>query len=311
MSYYDNYIKYKTKYIKLKKNNSINETGGSKLDIVILHYPTVFNKPLVPDDMKPIVENLSELGVVHNYFFKFSYYGNKFSLEDLEFENVVENIYDNFKELDRFILIAINHACPYGLCFADKYPEKVIAIVCYPFRFYCKESYDRRIWKLKENKGFELLVKDKKYDVDNYLLNINEDRFSKLFNDPHDDEKQLIYLVMDVSLQRQYYKIPTLFKTLTYLYTRLDLDVQSVIKYNYERKEIAKMKQIISKDDALLNSMVWNFDRIKYDAELKKENENNKFLKIKYLITGWEDYDDIVDNVIVIIYKKNKLRVFE
>ena len=49
------------------------------------------------------------------------------------------------------------------------------------------------------------------------------------------------------------------------------------------------MKQIMSKDDALLNSMIWNFDRIKFDAKLREENNNNN-LSIKYIINGWENY---------------------
>ena len=77
------------------------------------------------------------------------------------------------------------------------------------------------------------------------------------------------------------------------------MNVEDIIKLNYERKEIAKMKQIITEDDALYNSMIWNFDRIKYDYELKRANESNNFLKIKYLVSGWEDYQDIVDNVII------------
>ena len=57
------------------------------------------------------------------------------------------------------------------------------------------------------------------------------------------------------------------------------------------------MKQIINKDDALYNSMMWNFDRVKYDAKLKKANKLTNKLKIKYFI--WEDHADIVNDVIL------------
>ena len=46
------------------------------------------------------------------------------------------------------------------------------------------------------------------------------------------------------------------------------------------------MKQIINKDDALYNSMIWNFDRIKFDAKLKKVNLSNNNLHIKYLVSN-------------------------
>ena len=63
------------------------------------------------------------------------------------------------------------------------------------------------------------------------------------------------------------------------------------------------MKQIMNEDDALHNSMIWNFDRIKFDAKLKKVNSSNNKLHIKYLVSGWENYEDIIDNIIII---KNK-----
>ena len=107
---------------------------------------------------------------------------------------------------------------------------------------------------------------------------------------------------MDFYLQKRSDLIPTKFKIPTYLYTRLDLDVESIIKFNYERKEIAQMKQIMSEDDALLNSMIWNYDRIKFDARMRNENADNNNLHIKYLVTGWENFQDIVENVIIIKY---------
>jgi hypothetical protein len=48
--------------------------------------------------------------------------------------------------------------------------------------------------------------------------------------------------------------------------------------------------------------MIWNFDRVKFDAKLKKENADNNKLHIKYLVSGWEDNQDIVDNIVVIKY---------
>lgn len=273
------------------------------MNIVILHYPTMFNKPTVPDDMKPIVKKISKYGTVHNYFFKFTYYGNKFNLSDLLFENVAIDIHETFKHLTKYVIIAVNHACPMGLYYSVKYPNKCQEIICYPYRFYSKESYERRIWKLKNNKGWNSFVKNKNYDIDNYLLKINNTRLQELLANPHDVEKSVLYLIMDFKLQKQYYKMPKVFKAPTVLYTRLDLDVKNVLKFNYKRKEIAKMKQIINEDDALYSSMIWNFDRVKYDAILKKANKNDDFLKIKYLVSGWEDYNDIVDEIILLACK--------
>ena len=69
-----------------------------------------------------------------------------------------------------FHIIALEHACPFGLYYASTYSSKCKGIICYPFRYYSKGSYDRRIWKLKTNNGYAKIIK--KYDVDNYMINI-------------------------------------------------------------------------------------------------------------------------------------------
>jgi hypothetical protein len=193
-----------------------------------------------------------------------------------------------------------------ALYFVNRYPKKIAGIICYPFRYYSLGSYKRRVWKLKDNKGWESLVKDNKYDVDKYLFKINDKRFQELFIknlSNNDVEKTIIHLVFDINLQKQYHKIPKKFKVPTVLYTRLDLDEKLVVKHNYDRKDIAKMKKLFSENDALQSSMIWNFERVKYDAKLKKENKNTNNLKIKYLITGWEDNNDIIDEVILFKFK--------
>ena len=242
---------------------------------------------------------------MYNYFFKF-HGNNKFELKDLLFENVTEDINNTFKHLDKYFVVAHEHACPMALHFINRYPKKIIGIICYPFRYYSLESYKRRIWKLKDNKGWESFIKNNKYDVDKYLFKINNKRFQELFlsnSSNYDVGKNIIYLVFDINLQKQYHKIPKKFKVPTVLYTRLDLDEKLVIKHNYDRKNIAKMKKLFSENDALQSSMIWNFERVKYDAKLKKRNKDTNKLKIKYLISGWEDYNDIVDEVI--LFKNN------
>lgn len=274
-----------------------------KNNIIFLHHPSIFIKPTISEEIKPIVEKLSKFGNVYNYFFKF-HGDNKFELKDLLFENVTEDIDNTFKHLDRYFVVAYEHACPMALHFVNRYPKKVTGVICYPFRYYSLESYKRRIWKFKDNKGWNSLVKDNKYDIDKYLFKINNKRLQELFKENTSNvEKAIIRLVFDINLQKQYHKIPKKFKVPTVLYTRLDLDEKGIIKHNYDRKSIAKMKKLFSENDALQSSMLWNFERIKYDSKLKKENKDTNKLKIKYLISGWEDNNDIVDEII--LFKNN------
>ena len=136
-----------------------------KNNIIFLHHPSVFSKPIISKEIKPIIMKLSKYGKVYNYFFKF-HGNNKFELNDLLFENVAEDINYTFKHLKKYFVVAYEHACPMALYFVNKYPKKIAGIICYPFRYYSLESYKRRVWKLKDNKGWESLVKDNKYDVD-------------------------------------------------------------------------------------------------------------------------------------------------
>ena len=270
-------------------------------NIIFLHHPSIFLKSTISKKIKPIIKKLSKFGNVYNYFFKF-HGNNKFELKDLLFENVAEDIYNTFKHLDRYFVVAHEHACPMALHFVNRYPKKITGIICYPFRYYSLESYKRRVWKLKDNKGWESFVKNNKYDVDKYLFKINNKRLQELFIknlSNNDVEKTIIHLVFDINLQKQYHKIPKKFKVQTILYTRLDLDEKLFIKHNYNRKDIAKMKKLFTENEALQSSMIWNFERIKYDANLKKKNKDTNKLKIKYIITGWEDNNDIVDEIIL------------
>ena len=170
-----------------------------------------------------------------NYWFNFS--KNNFELDDLLFENVASDINFKFLNLKSFLIIALEHACPFGLYYVNNYFSNCIGIICYPFRYYSKGSYDRRIWKLKENNGYVKIIKN--YNVDDFLINITNERLQILINDNSNNGKQALYYVIDFYIQKQYDKIPLKFKIPTILYTRLDLDLKSIVENNYDRTNIA------------------------------------------------------------------------
>lgn len=297
MDYHTKYMKYKTKYLELSIGNQSGASANksNELNIVIMYNPSLKSNKVIPHDFKPIFQKLKKLGNVniHNYWFKFT--EHQFDLDDLTFENAAKDIHDKFKHLHEIVIIALEHACPFALYYSYHYPQKCKRIICYPFRYYSEGSFNRRVWKLKNNKGYEKMIKS--YNVDDYMINIDNERLQELVNDGSDDGKSALWYAIDYNLQKQHDKIPSKFKVPTILYTRLDLDVQQVIEQNYNRTDIAEMKKIFSENDALQNSMVWNFERVKYDAMLKEKNKKN--LRIKYLISGWEDFLDVLDEVVL------------
>ena len=136
MDHKNKYIKYKTKYLQLK-NNMI---GGGKINFIIIGNIRGDELEFIPD-LKRILNLLN--GNVNEYKFKFK--NKRFILDDLTFESVSKDIrlFIKKKELSNCIIICLEESSPYGLFFADMYPEMCKAIICYPLRLNTKESLDR------------------------------------------------------------------------------------------------------------------------------------------------------------------------
>jgi hypothetical protein len=288
------YAKYKSKYNKIKREYN------RKINYIILG-----NIRDIKIDYIEELENGLKLLNGDVYEYKYKFVNNRFVLEDLSFENVSEDIklYIEEKELKNNIIICIEESAPYGLFFVDRYPELCESIICYPFRLNTKESLERLEHKYIEKDGWKHI--SKKYEAINYFFEINNERLNELFDRNEDEEKKIINLLINLELRKQYKKIPKKYKKKTYLFTRLDMDSISVIKENFERKAIAEMKGILSPDDAIYTSMMWNIARIQYDKELMELNKENNNLKIHYMI-GFEKNEDIgliTDAVKILTYK--------
>ena len=113
--------------------------------------------------------------------------------------------------------------------------------------FLSKESLDRLYHKYIEKNGWKYISKN--YDAIKYFFEINDERLNELFDKNGDEEKNIIDLLINLQLRKQYNKIPKIYKIPTYLFSRLDMDSISTIKLNFERKDIAEMKGILSPDE--------------------------------------------------------------
>ena len=283
MDYKNKYIKYKTKYIELKNFN--NQIGGGKNNFIIIGNIRGDNLDFIPK-LKRKLKSFN--GKVVEYKFK----NKRYYLDDLTFENVSNNrkfIIEKNK-LSNIIIICLEESSPYGLFFADIYPEHCRAIICYPLRLNTKESLDRLYHKYVEKNGWKYISSS--YNPIDYFFEIDDIRLNELFNKNGEEEKNIIDLLKNLQLRKQYNKIPKIFKVPTYLFSRLDLDSINIIKSNFERKDIADMKGILSHDDAIYTSMMWNIARVQYDKELLDLNKQNNFLRIHHII-AFETNNDI------------------
>ena len=297
MDYKDKYIKYKTKYLKFKNIN--NQIGGAKINFIIIGNIRGNDLDFIPE-LKRTLKSLN--GHVNEYKFKFK--NKRFILDDLTFESISDDIklFIDKKELSDCIIICLEESSPYGLFFADMYPEICKAIICYPLRLNTKESLDRLYHKYVEKNGWKFITEN--YDPINYFFEINDERLNELFDKNGEEEKNIIDLLINLQLRKQYNKIPKIFKIPTYLFSRLDMDSISTIKLNFDRKDIADMKGILSPDDAIYTSMMWNIARVQYDKELIELNKENNFLRIHYTIAFEinEDVRLICDAVKILTY---------
>lgn len=264
--------------------------GNNKQNILILHQVTSN-----PRNFDPIIDKIKQNYIVYEYFFEFK------KLNDLKLHVVAKDIYKKHKHILNLLIICFEHASPYGLYFSNKYPTLCVGIICYPLRLYSKESLERREWKYKNQNGWNQYISDK-YNVDDYYLNINKKRFKELLDADTEKTKEIIYLIFDRYLQLQHEKIIYKFKVPTYLFSRLDLDIDSIIALNYERKEIASMKGIVSEKDALYNSMMWNFHRVQRDKEILDKNDQNT-VTIHYIIGGIQN-DNVILDAITLLKEK-------
>jgi hypothetical protein len=293
------YIKYKSKYLNSKSIKYIqNQIGSGENNFIIIGNIRGNNLEIIPE----LKEKLKLLnGNIFEYKFKFN--NKKYELNDLTFESVsndIKSFIDN-EDINNNIIICLEESSPYGLFFVDKYPEYCKAIICYPLRLNTKESLDRLQHKYVDKNGWRYI--STLYDPILYFFEINDDRLNELFDKNGEEEKHIIDLLINLQLRKQYNKIPKKFKVLTYLFSRLDMDSVNSIKSNFERKDIADMKGIMSPDDAIYTSMMWNIARVQYDKELLDLNKTNNFLRIHHIIAfeTMEDVKFILDAVKILI----------
>jgi len=288
-NYYRKYAKYKNKYLQLK--------GGNRTNILVMPYISINSTEKERlDNAKYITDLLTASGNVFIYEFKFNNAKNKFTIDDYQFENASEDIMKFIKDnnINKPIVVTMSHAAPYGLYTVGKHPQSFTGIICYPLRLYSKTSLERRIWKFKDQGGWAKHM-PKQYDFEHYYLNPTNKEVQRLLENPDKSELEILFHIGDKLLHVRADDFPKMYTVPTILFTRLDMDIESIIKLNYERKAIAEMKGIVSEKDALYTAMMWNFDRVKYDKHLLDLNKDNNNLRIRYYVVGMEDDRNLTD----------------
>jgi hypothetical protein len=242
------------------------------------------------------ITSLRKLGKI--MFHSFNFRTTNFTLDDLLFENIATDMYEKYNHEKYLLIIAFEHCSPYALYYANKY--KCAGVICFPLRLYTEQSLQRRYWKYEKNNGWYNAI-SKKYGYNDFYKNIDNDRLQEIItNSSNQEEKIILMLILDHELMKQYDKIPTLFTVPTFLFARLDINTKGIVSRNFDRTDIANMKGILTENDALQQSCIWNFARVDYDNMLLELNKNNDNLRIQYIMMDNEyvnDYDDLLDSI--------------
>jgi hypothetical protein len=239
--------------------------------IVIINCPFT-NYHILNINKNKLKNTLEKYDEVNFYDVKFSLLNEKkldFNLEDLSFESVAKDI--NKKYNKKIFLIGIEHGSAYAQFYAQKYSKYCKGLICFPLRNYTKENLQRRIYKYKNNKGWEKL--NNGYNINKYFLKINNERLQEIISKQNNNEKLILFLVVELELRKQYTKLTNKFTIPTILYIRQDFDYKSIISRNYKTKAIAEMKNIASENDAVIYSCIIQIQRVK---EIDKIIYNNK-----------------------------------
>jgi hypothetical protein len=292
MDHTHKYIKYKTKYINLTKN----QTGSDKKKIQFILFGDVMSGHSVWFKDKyhnkiNFVNKLKTLGTViilkptyvnfmsyskkklgGNHFYKTNNKKDiKFTIEDLQFENYTKWIYNQIDPDLEYIAIGLDQGCHFAKYFCNQYAKKCIALYILIDRNFTKQSYEKTFHS-ETNYDFirNIVGPDnyKKYIIENLTNNTIDDLLKKIKND--EQYEQYIELLNGLCkgiIRSQYDKITK-------------LDIKTIIYSDVQTLTPEKLDINIKFNEASNDNIIYHF-----------VIDNNE-----YLIHG-KYMDDILNNI--------------
>jgi len=273
MDYKDKYIKYKTKYKKLCfqfKNIDINNMIGGKniKKHIILLFPDILSNIKLPSKIINKLKRKYKI-IELNYDFNDSELKNKFKLEDLQFENIAKNIYDNLDKNNNYITIGFNQGCHICNYFSNKYKKIVKMQILLNNRRINAENYEKTI--IRGNRMLEMNYN--KEFADKYKLGIisDDDLIDKL--NEKDKYKDLIHHTIALKIREQYKKVPIKQYIKTYIFDQIVSDLDIIYEHNLKDDKTKNIKDIQSIEKAIIDHCKSNVDKIKQNNNMINNSE--------------------------------------
>ena len=264
----EKYTKYKTKYLQLKKIN--NQIGGKNINkYIILLFPDVLSNIKFPNKIINKLKRKYKI-IDLKYDFNDSELKNKFKLEDLQFENIAKNIYDNLDKDINYITIGFNQGCHICNYFSNKYKKIVTMQILLNNRRINAENYEKTIIR-----GYRMLEMNyNKEFADKYKLGIisDNDLINKL--NEKDKYKDLIHHIIVLKIREQYKKVPIKQYIKTYIFDQIVADMDIIYSHNLKDDKTKYIKDIQSIEKAIIDHCKTNVDKIKQNNNMIN---NSKF----------------------------------
>lgn len=263
MNYYEKYIKYKSKYMKLK---NINMIGGSK-NISILLFADILSDITLP---KKVINKIKKKYNVININYIFNDLQNEFKIEDLLFENIAKKIYDTLDKNKKYITIGLNQGCHICNFFSNKYKKLVEMQILFNNRRINEANYNKSI-----TRGYRMLeIKYNKDIAEKYKLGIQLN--SDLINILNEKDKYLDLIIHTINLKirEQYEKVPIKQYIKTYIFDQLVSNTDIIYEHNLKNDDTRKIKDLHTIDQAILDHYKTNMDKVKQNNNMIN---NSKF----------------------------------
>jgi hypothetical protein len=204
MNYLDKYIKYKTKYLKLKNIDINNQIGGGKKYLFIMFQGSSTNlKNWNEYTESKFLDKLKKIGEVYTYqdkIYNTMHYDKSipehndynsdidFDINYNNLDNHIDMVYDDikikYKNINEYKLIPVGWSAGgyLALYFSQKYSKKCKLCVLFDTALITKENIILRLKSFKEDKIIYPITNNKYKDLLNKIKDKNDDAWKKIIS---------------------------------------------------------------------------------------------------------------------------------
>jgi len=164
-----------------------------------------------------------------------------FTIDDLQFENYADWVYDQINPNIKYIAIGLDQGAHFAKFFANKFSDQCLALFVLTDRLFTKESFERTFESENNYNYIKSIVGDnwQKYLIKNITNETIVDLLQKITNDENNNDYiNLLNAICKGIIRSQYYKIKKM-NIKTIIYSDAETLTSEKINLNKEFSEIS------------------------------------------------------------------------